>query len=62
MPTECPEKRRWLGYLESLVESPLPDCLFLICGPKPMTDSLSRILTEADVPTARIIHEDFAIR
>jgi predicted ferric reductase len=50
------------AYLESLLDRPLPEYLFMICGPKPMMDGLRDFLTNAGVKTKQILTEDFQIR
>ncbi len=40
---------------------PLNECVYLICGPTPMMDSLKAQLQEAGVPFERIFAEDFSI-
>jgi predicted ferric reductase len=48
--------------LEGLLDQPLKDYLFLMCGPDPMMKAIKSILTEADVKPKQIVMEDFAIR
>ena len=51
-----------LAYLESAVEEPLPDCLFMICGPPQLMDAMRDLLAGAGVDDRQIIVEDFEIR
>lgn len=50
------------GYLEKLLDRPLPEHAFFICGPEPMMDAFRAFLTDAGVPRGQIIMEDFNIR
>lgn len=50
------------AYLESLLDQPLPEYLFMICGPTPMMDGLRDFLTDAEVTKKQILTEDFEIR
>lgn len=49
-------------FLESVVESPFLDCLFLICGPPPLLAAMRALLAEAGVSDRQILIEDFEIR
>jgi predicted ferric reductase len=49
-------------YLESAVEQPLTDCLFMVCGPAPLMAGLRKLLGDAGVGSRQIIAEDFKIR
>ncbi len=49
-------------YLESVVEPPLLDCLFLICGPPALMAAMTTLLAEAGVSARQVIIEDFEIR
>lgn len=50
------------SYLEGVVEQPLLDCLFMVCGPPPLMEAMRTQLTEAGVISRQIIMEDFEIR
>jgi predicted ferric reductase len=50
------------AYLESLLQRPLPDHLFLVCGPGPMMRAMRNLFRAAGVRPTRVIMEDFAIR
>jgi predicted ferric reductase len=50
------------GMLEGILQHPLKNYLFLICGPAIMMESLKSLLTEAGVKPKQIVMEDFAIR
>jgi predicted ferric reductase len=50
------------AYLESLLDQPLPEYLFMICGPAPMMNGLRDFLTDAGVKRKQILTEDFEIR
>jgi predicted ferric reductase len=50
------------AYLEGLLDRPLPEYLFMICGPKPMMDGLRDFLANAGVRKKQILTEDFEIR
>ncbi len=50
------------AYLESVVEQPLLDCLFMVCGPPPLMAAMRTQLAEAGVSARQIIIEDFEIR
>lgn len=50
------------AYLESVVEQPLLDCLFMICGPTPLMEAMRTQLAEAGASARQIIVEDFEIR
>lgn len=50
------------AYLESVVEQPLLDCLFLVCGPPPLMAAMRTILADAGVRARQVIMEDFEIR
>lgn len=50
------------SYLEGVVEQPLLDCLFMVCGPPPLLEAMRIQLTDAGVITRQIIMEDFEIR
>lgn len=39
----------------------LKDKVFLICGPKPLMDTMQEQLLEAEVPLEQIYTEDFSI-
>ena len=49
-------------YLENLLDRPLPEHAFHLCGPEAMTDTFQSFLTNAGVPRKQIIMEDFNIR
>jgi predicted ferric reductase len=51
-----------LAYLESAVEQPLLDCLFMICGPTPLMEAMRTQLAEAGARERQVIVEDFQIR
>jgi len=50
------------AYLESVVEQPLLDCLFMICGPPPLLAAVRKLLADAGVSARQISVEDFEIR
>jgi len=50
------------AYLERLLDQPLREHLFMICGPAPMMDGLRAFLTDAGVKSKQILTEDFEIR
>jgi predicted ferric reductase len=50
------------AYLESVVEQPFLDCLFLVCGPPPLMKSMRTLLADAGVSARQVITEDFEIR
>jgi predicted ferric reductase len=50
------------AYLESVVEQPLVDCLFLVCGPPPLMTAMRTLLAGAGVSARQVIMEDFEIR
>lgn len=50
------------AYVESLLDQPLAEYLFMICGPTPMMDGLRDFLTDAGVRKKQILTEDFEIR
>jgi predicted ferric reductase len=50
------------AYLESVVEQPLLDCLFLVCGPPPLMAAMRTLLAGAGVSARQVIMEDFEIR
>ncbi len=50
------------AFLEKHLERPLPEYLFLVCGPGPMMDAFRDFLTEAGVSRSQLVMEDFAIR
>ena len=55
--------RRAHGHnLESVVEQPLLDCLFLVCGPPPLMAAMRTLLIVAGVSARPVIVEDFEIR
>jgi len=45
-----------------LLDQPLPEYLFMICGPTPMMDGLRDFLADAGVTKKQILTEDFEIR
>lgn len=49
-------------YLEQLLDPPLSEHLFYLCGPEPMVDSVREFLIDAGVALNQIIVEDFTIR
>ena len=49
-------------YLDSIVEQPFLDCLFLICGPPPLMEAMRTLLADAGVNARQVIVEDFEIR
>ena len=49
-------------YLESVLEQPLLDCLFLVCGPPPLMGAMRTLLAVAGVNARQVIMEDFEIR
>jgi len=50
------------AYLESVVEQPLRECLFLVCGPPPLMAATRTLLADAGVSARQVIMEDFEIR
>jgi len=50
------------AYLKRVLERPLGDHLFLVCGPAPMMRAMRQLLQGAGVRPTRVIMEDFAIR
>lgn len=50
------------AYLEGLLDRPLAEHLFMICGPRPMMKSLGSFLADAGVKKRQIRTEDFEIR
>jgi ferredoxin-NADP reductase len=50
------------AYLENLLESPLTDFLFMMCGPPPMIEALYSLLVSAGVRHRQILIEDFDLR
>jgi len=50
------------AYLERIVEQPLPDCLFMVCGPPPLLAAVRKVLADAGVSARQITVEDFEIR
>lgn len=50
------------AYLESVVEEPFLDCLFMICGPPALMEAVRTLLSDAGVSDRQIIVEDFEIR
>jgi predicted ferric reductase len=50
------------AYLESVMEQPFLDCLFMICGPPPLLAAMRTLLSETGVSARQIIVEDFEIR
>lgn len=49
-------------YLEKLLDQPLANYLWLICGPSPMMTAMKRLLEKAKVPNRQILMEEFNIR
>lgn len=49
-------------YLESKLQAPLAEHLFMICGPGPMMEAFRNFLTAAGVPAQNIVMEDFSVR
>ena len=49
-------------YLEGVLEDPIPDCLFLVCGPPPLMVAIRSLLRDAGVGARQIVMEDFEIR
>lgn len=50
------------AYLESVLDRPLKDHLFLVCGPGPMMQAINSLLLDADVQPKQIVMEAFDIR
>lgn len=50
------------GYLDRAVGQPLPECLFMVCGPPPLMAAMRTLLAEAGVEAKQVIVEDFEIR
>ena len=50
------------AYLEKTLGRPLPEHLFMVCGPTPMMWAMRKLFQSADVPPTCVIMEDFAIR
>lgn len=50
------------AYLESIMEEPFLDCLFMICGPASLMAGMRTVLTDAGVSARQIITEEFEIR
>lgn len=50
------------AYLESVVEQPFLDCLFMICGPPALMQAMRTLLADAGLNARQIIVEDFEIR
>lgn len=50
------------AYLESVVEQPFLDCLFMLCGPPPLMATIRTLLADAGVSARQVIVEDFEIR
>lgn len=50
------------AYLESVLELPFSDYLFLICGPTPLMTAMRTMLAEAGVSARQVVVEDFQIR
>ena len=50
------------AYLESVVEQPFLDCLFMICGPPSLLAAMRTLLADAGVSSRQVIIEDFEIR
>ena len=50
------------AYLENMLEFPLDQYLFLLCGPGPMMEAFEKIFEEAKVRDKQIISEAFDIR
>ncbi len=50
------------SYLEGILDHPLPEHLFLVCGPGAMMRAMRNLLQNAGVPATHVIMEDFAIR
>lgn len=48
--------------LQGILDKPLKEHLFLVCGPPIMMESIERLLTEAGVKPKQIVMEDFSIR
>jgi predicted ferric reductase len=51
-----------LAYLESVVQQPFIDCLFLVCGPPALMDAIRALLADAGVRARQVTVEDFEIR
>lgn len=50
------------AFLEDVLDPPLVDCLFLICGPTPLMEAMRELLADAGVSARQIVTEDFQIR
>lgn len=50
------------AFLESVVDQPFLECLFMICGPPPLMEAIRTLLTDAGVRARQISIEDFEIR
>ena len=50
------------AYLENLLEHPLKEAVFMVCGPAAMMKAMENMLWEAGVDSEFIVMEDFSIR
>ncbi len=50
------------AFLDSVVEHPFCDCLFMVCGPPALMEAMRTLLTDAGVVERQVIIEDFEIR
>jgi predicted ferric reductase len=50
------------SYLEDIVNQPLTEYLYMICGPPPMLEALRSLLSDAGVSAKQVFVEDFDIR
>ena len=49
-------------HIESIIDKPILDCLFMVCGPPALMESIRSLLVDAGLSARQIIIEDFEIR
>lgn len=49
-------------YIESIIDKPIRDCLFMVCGPPALMSSMRSLRVDARLSGRPIIIEDFEIR